>query len=183
MYYSGKALSHDSQEFRVLFDNYFPTLCLFAGKIINDKDAAKDVVQEVFIKLLGSDAMFENEKAIKAYLYVLTRNSCLDRIKKLKNGLMPIDIDSHDYSEESFLKDVVREETFRLLDIAIKELGAQSQQVVKLTMNQLSNKEIAEDLDISINTVKTLKLRSYNKIRKKLGGHFALILLSQLIFF
>ncbi len=179
MYYLGKTVNSNSSEFRVLFDNYFPTLCLFANRILNDRDSAKDIVQDVFVKLLGSDAMFENEQAIKAYLYILTRNGCLDNIKKGKNRFQSLDGKSFSYSESDFLDDVIREETFRLLDIAIKELGIQSQQIVKLTMNQLSNKEIADELSISVNTVKTLKLRAYKRLRGMLGHLLLMMILSK----
>lgn len=179
MHYLGKKVEYDSPDIKLLFNNYFPTLCLFSERILKDSDSAKDVVQDVFIKLLASDSTFENEKAIKAYLYVLTKNSSLDSIKKNRNSTQSISEELLSYSENDFLEDVVKEETFRQLDVAIKELGTQSQNVIKLTMNQLSNQEIAEELDISINTVKTLKLRAYKRLRELLGHQFMAIILAE----
>ncbi len=165
MYYLDKKVNYHSKEFKALFDAYFPTLCLFAGKILSDSDVAKDVVQEVFVKLLRSDTMFENEKAVRAYLYILTRNDCLDVLKKNKKMHQVMKENEELYAENDFLEDVVREETYRLLDQAIKELGVQSQKVIQLSLNQLTNVEIADELNISINTVKTLKLRAYKRLR------------------
>ena len=180
MYYLDKKVKYNSQDFKALFNAYFPALCLYAERIVSDSDAAKDVVQEVFIKLLKSNAMFENEKAIKAYLYILTRNSCLDSIKKSRNDLRLTNEELFSYSENEFLEDIVKEETYRLLDIAIKELGLQSQRIIQLSMNQLSNPEIAEELNISVNTVKTLKLRAYKKLRGILSHQFMTILMADL---
>ena len=138
MYYLDKKVKYNSQDFKALFNAYFPALCLYAERIVSDSDAAKDVVQEVFIKLLKSNAMFENEKAIKAYLYILTRNSCLDSIKKSRNDLRLTNEELFSYSENE------------------------------------------EELNISVNTVKTLKLRAYKKLRGILSHQFMTILMADL---
>ncbi|MEQ6119130.1 sigma-70 family RNA polymerase sigma factor [Reichenbachiella sp. MALMAid0571] len=177
MYYLDKKVKYNSPDFKALFNAYFPTLCLYAERIVSDSDAAKDVVQEVFIKLLKSDAMFENEKSIKAYLYILTRNSSIDSIKKNRNSLRLTDDEYFSYSENDFLEDIVKEETYRMLDVAIKKLGLQSQKIIQLSMNQLSNPEIAEELDISVNTVKTLKLRAYKKLKNILAHQLMSVIL------
>ncbi|MEQ9287247.1 MAG: sigma-70 family RNA polymerase sigma factor [Cyclobacteriaceae bacterium] len=181
MYYLEKRVKYNSPDFKALFNTYFPTLCLFAERILHDRDGAKDVVQDVFIKLLKSDAMFENEKALKAYLYVLTRNDCIDTIKKNRNTEYSVKDDNRVYSENDFLEDVVKEETFHLLDQAIKELGIQSQKIIQLSLNQLSNSEIADELDISVNTVKTLKLRAYKRLRSLLGHQLMAALIADFI--
>ena len=138
MYYEGKKVKHNSSEFRQLFDSYFPTLCLFADKILKDSDTSKDIVQEVFIKLLALDARFENEKAVKAYLYVLTKNACIDYLNKQRKKGEISEASLQDHSENQFLEEIVREETYRLLELAIRELAPQSQKVVELTLNQLT---------------------------------------------
>lgn len=56
-----------------------------------------------------------------------------------------------------FLKEVTRQETFRILHTAIDKLPAQSKQIIMLSMEGLSNAEVGEKLGISVNTVKTLK--------------------------
>ena len=178
MYYLGENINSESFFFKKLFESYFSTLCLFAQSILDDSDESKDVVQEVFLKLFNSKAIFDNEKAIKAYLYTSTRNGCLDALKANSKSFDLEDYQMSSYTENQFLIDVVKEETFRLLHIAIDQLSPQSQKTVELTMRSLSNKEIAHELGISINTVKTLKLRAYKKLRKILSPQFMGIILS-----
>jgi RNA polymerase sigma factor (sigma-70 family) len=59
-------------------------------------------------------------------------------------------------------------EVYQLLYDAINSLPPNGKQVIELSMDGLKNKEIAKSLNISVNTVKTLKLRAYKFLREKL---------------
>jgi len=162
----GKILAIDSTEFETFFKKYFPSIYIFAEKFTKDEMLAKDIAQEVFIKTWESSSDFENENALRAYLYLSARNQCINHLRKNKGkhaDESPID---HIYIEDNYLDEVVREETFRLLDIAIQHLPPQSKKVIELTLKGLGNLEIAEKLHISVNTIKTHKLRAYKTIRK-----------------
>lgn len=73
---------------------------------------------------------------------------------------------------------LIKEEAFRILDKAIKTLSPQTQQVLNLSLRGLSVKEIAKDLKISVNTVKTVKSRAYKLLRETYGKSFVAILLT-----
>lgn len=63
---------------RTIFRTYYKRLCLFAGKITGNQEEGADIVAEVFIKLFKKQADFETALNIKAFLYISTRNACLD---------------------------------------------------------------------------------------------------------
>ncbi|HON54007.1 MAG TPA: sigma-70 family RNA polymerase sigma factor [Bacteroidales bacterium] len=160
-------------EFKEIFKDFFPSQVIFASKIVKDDHLAEDVVQEVFLKLWRSEAFFQNEISFKAYLYLSTRNRCIDflRTKKIKTGNIELGLN---VEEEANI--VLKEEAFRLLDKAIANLAPQSQKIIKLSMQGFSIQEISEKLSISVNTVKTLKARAYKTLRNHLGEIFILML-------
>ncbi len=174
-----RIISGNNNYFKEIFDKYYPVMCVFANKLINDNELAKDLVQDVFIKILNVDIEFENEKALQAYLYVSTKNTCFTHLKKTKNISTVESAQVTIPSEKTVLNEILQQETYRLLEEAIKGLGEQSQKIIKLTLSGYTNKEAAKELNISINTVKTLKLRAYRILREKLGHQFVAILLTQ----
>lgn len=86
-------------------------------------------------------------------------------------------------AEQSFLNEVLREETYQLLREAIKGLSPQAARVVDLTLKGYSNQDISEELGVTINTVKTTKRRAYEALRKDLGHQFVMLLLTNFIQF
>jgi RNA polymerase sigma-70 factor (ECF subfamily) len=75
----------DSEAFRVLFERYRDrvysiALCFFDG----DESAAKDVTQEVFLKLMTNISQFQSRSEFFTWLYRLVTNACLDRKRALR---------------------------------------------------------------------------------------------------
>ena len=68
----------DQRALEELIRDYFPVLCRFAERYLPDSSLAKDVVQETFIKLWKGRGSFESVDALRGYLYVATRNGCLN---------------------------------------------------------------------------------------------------------
>lgn len=181
---AGKEIKYNSKEFNVLFERHFPSMYRLASKILKSKEKGKDVAQEAFIKLWQKDVEnFSDENALKAYLYVLVKNACISVIRK-ERKLVDVDIDHKLHvKNEAFLNEVLREETYKLLHEAIKELSPQAEKAVYLTLKGYSNKEIAEELNVTVNTVKTVKRRAYKLLRENLGHQFITIILTNFIQF
>jgi len=165
-------------DFRSIFDRYFPSLCVFANKFVNDEDLSKDMVQEVFLKVWNSATEFESDKSLKVYLYLATKNTCFDYLKKERRKNQTTDFDGDLYFDDDLvILDIIREETYRQLEEAIDHLPGKAKEVVRLNLKSLSNLEIAEELNVSINTVKTHKLSAFKKLREQLGKQYIVFLL------
>ena len=80
-------------------------------------------------------------------------------------------------SDHKFTGQVIEEETFNQLFTEIKNLPKSAQEIMVLALNGLKNQDIAEELGISLNTVKTQKKIAYSKLKDKLGPRFNAILL------
>lgn len=162
------------EKFKALFREYFSSLCVFACRYLSDPDLAKDAVHDVFTRLWESKGQLDQLLNEKSYLYTLVRNRCLDLLRnqtvRQKYANTP---DFTDKGNEEFLEaEILREETYRLLDRAINELPERSQEILRLKLKGFKNQEIAEKLNLSVNTVNTLKTNSYKILRKILKDKF-----------
>lgn len=181
---SGKTVKYNSLEFKGIFERLFPHMCMLGSRILGSDAKGKDVAQEAFVKLWEKDTEdFQSERALQAYLYVLVKNACISQLRKEKKYNSTTLEEGITVSQQSILNEILREETYRLLYGAIKELSPQAEQVVHLALKGYTNQNIADELDISINSVKTVKKRAYSKLRKTLGSQFVTILLTNFVHF
>ena len=72
---------------------------------------------------------------------------------------------------------MIEEEVYSIVYKAIDELAPRSKKVILLSLQELSNGEIAEQLGISINSVRTLKQNAYKKLKGLLRDYFYLLFL------
>jgi RNA polymerase sigma-70 factor (family 1) len=166
-----------------LFDTYYRSLCSFAYRYIEDNEMAEDIVQETFIYIWQNKPKFTDDIATKVYLYRTVKNKCLNKLNHFKVKAKAHDNIQGEIEESNlFESHFLHEETIRLFYQAIETLPDQSRAVIKLALNGLSNPEIAEDLGISVNTVKTHKKSAYSTLRIKLKDVFPLFLLYSDIF-
>jgi len=181
---SGKTIRFDSQAFKLLFDRLFPPMCLLASRILKDAEKGKDIAQEAFVKLWEKDQEnFISEQALRAYLYVLVKNACLNLIQK-ENRVQNSSVDAALHlPEKEFLNELLREETYQILRYAIKELSPQAGEVMNLMLHGFSNQDIADQMGVTINTVKTVKKRAYRALRDRLDDELVMVLFLNLINF
>jgi len=171
----------DRKAFREVFDNYFHALSAFGYKYVPDPPVVEDMVQESFISFWEKRDDFEHISAVKSFLYTSVRNKCLNHVKhqavrKKHEPALVYELES----EQNFSQHVIEEETFNLLLAEIKLLPESAMEIMILALNGLKNQEIADELNISINTVKTQKKIAYSKLKQKLEPRFEAVLLSLL---
>ena len=70
--------------FESVFHKYYASLCYFANKFVRDNEAARDIVQEVFLRFWESKGKFENQSALKSFLYNCVQNAALNYLEKLQ---------------------------------------------------------------------------------------------------
>lgn len=181
---AGNIIEYNSQAFKTIFLRLFPTMCTLASRILKDEDKAKDIAQEAFVKLWRNDTEeFTDENALRAYLYVLVKNACISLIRK-ENKISSSSLhDGLPIEERAILDEILREETYQLLRDAIEDLSPQASLVVNLALKGYSNLDIADELGVTLNTVKTVKKRAYKALRERLGHQFVTILLTSFIQF
>jgi len=168
----GKPQHMTSEKYKTLFDDLYPSLCLFANRYLKDLDTSKDVVQDVFIKTWERKVSHPNYNAIKSFLYTSVKNKSLDylRSKYHKNTIITPDTDFYKIqTKEHFLSEMVIVDVYANLESAMKSLPNKCEQILRFSLNEYTNNEIAEELSITINTVKTQKRIAYKKLRNALS--------------
>lgn len=163
-------------DFKKFFDDFYPILVVFANKFLNDQNKAEDVVQESFIYLYENKMNLNDIDRIKSYLYATARNKCLNILRH--NNIRKEYRDSVVEESELFYQEkLIENETYSLLLKAINKLPEQTANVVNLMLRGYKNIEIAEELDISVNTVRNLKQMAIKKLRLSLKEYMFLFVL------
>ncbi|MEO9802782.1 MAG: RNA polymerase sigma-70 factor [Reichenbachiella sp.] len=164
--------------FEHLFKTYYSGLVRFSEGILFDPFMAEDEVQQLFIYVWENVRKLEINTSLKAYLYQATRNRCLNRLKSIhvydKNKIL--------YREgilnSGELEYVEDEKTHQAIQAALKQLPDQQQQIARLKyLEGKKYAEVADVLNISVNTVKTQLSRAKAGLRKIMGRTLTCLLL------
>lgn len=158
-----------------LFKQYYPRLCHFAWQLLGDKELSEDVVQDAFMAYWKNrEAILENEVAIKNFLYSSVRNSCLNAFRRSKVMERYHQLHQEEAFEESqVMAKIIRTEVMDEILNVMQTLPEGCKEVFRLGyLEGLSNPQIAKQLEISVNTVKTQKQRGLNVLRAKLNPEF-----------
>jgi len=157
-----------------LFRQHYQELCFYAFKYVREFATAEDIVQDVFVKLLAQKSRPAMDHP-KYYLYTSVRNASLNRLKKNKPNL-PIEETERIAPEAiSIEEEMIESEQKLKLYKAIDRLPEQCKKIfLASNMNDLKYKEVAENLDLSINTVKTQMKKAYRILRDVLKDFYLL---------
>lgn len=159
---------------------YFPILCKFAERFLPDSSLAKDIVQETFIKLWQYEGSFETCQGLKSFLFVVTKNGCLNlqrgrarqKDKHTKSSTAENTLAESDYDEIARLEHLAR------INQVVQQMPRKMQSVFLLSFREgLSIPEIAGKLNISPKTVRNQKYKSLVVLRSVFSSSSASLLL------
>lgn len=167
-------MNFTEKDFENVFKEYFPFLCSFAKKYVEDLDDCKDIVHNVFLNLWQKQDQIDLSIPIKAYLFKAVHNKCLNHIRDRKkivkhdlekdNEAIPGYIDSRDYLEESELQERIVK--------AIDDLPDKTKRIFSLNrFDSKKYREIADIEGISIKTVEDQMSKALKLLREKLKDY------------
>ena len=156
----------DERAFKSIFDLFNKRLLYLAREIVPDAAVAEDLVQEAFVKLWDRRENFADLVAIKAFLYLCVKNSCRNEYKHAKVVDKYLSRQGAPIEEHVVISKIIEAEVFSGLYDAIERLPSGCRDVIYLGyFAEMSNQEVADALNVSINTVKTQKLRALRNLR------------------
>ncbi len=162
----------DEAAFTELFNRYDRLLFMYAYKKLQDIEEAKDVVQDVFVGLWNSRKGFTLQTSLTGYLYTSVRNKALNVFRdkdinaRYLNSLQQL-MDESDIRTDHLIRE---KDISALIDKEIAALPPKMREVFELRRKAfLSNKEIAEKLSLSDQTVATHMKRALKILRGRLG--------------
>lgn len=155
-----------------LYDNYYRALVNYGCQFV-ERESVEDIVQELFTVLWERRPRFNSIAQFSSYLYNTVHNSAFNHLRHqtvCNNYRQSIVENLQEFMLVDDISDVFnKEEIYRQLFAAIDELPPRQREVFLLCMEGKKNKEIAEQLDISAETVKVQKRRAIAQLRGKLS--------------
>ena len=169
--------------FEQLFKQHYRALCFHAMSLVNDLDASKDIVHDVFLSLWYHRDSIDFTRPMFPYLFNLTRNRALNYLehKKIQNN----HVRQHLADDPTYTlsDDPAREELLERILARIELLPERCSQVMKLSFIECKKyKEIAEELNISpvapvhtsVSTSRLIRHQSFLPLLNTLNLSFAL---------
>lgn len=178
-----KNTGFDSATFEIFFNENFSGLCAYCQYRFGfDIDLAKEAVHSGFIKLWENRETLSANLSVKAYLYTIVSNICLDILRhdkvKQKHEKHVIESALSDYNKNDF-DNTEFNELKNNIDKAVSELPEQMRTIFELSRYEgLKYSEIAAELSISIKTVETQMSRALVKLRSKLSWYLTCYLIA-----
>ena len=168
----------DESAFRIVFDLYSSKLYAFSYRFLKEKEPCQEVVQEVFLNLWINRAKLDTQYPIAPYLYTITRRLTLNVLRKVATSQcamnkmwLNVKKVSNETEEEVFLEDLSR-----FTEQVLSKMPKQQQLIFRMSRHQeLSYDEIAEELNISRNTVKNHLVAALKTLRTQFNKAFSIL--------
>jgi RNA polymerase sigma-70 factor (ECF subfamily) len=169
--------------FTQVFDHYRGIVYGTALKYLKSESASEEIVQDIFLKLWTKRAELPNVQNFNGFLFTMARNAILDKLRRLANEKTAQTILS---KQQSFTDNtdhrVLDNQYQQILEQAIDQLSPQQKQVFRLAkVEGYSYKEIAEELGISVLTVKVHMNKALQSLRDYLKGHMGSLIFIPLL--
>jgi len=170
-----KSINHkrifEGSTYEDVFHKYYGALVSYAVRFVSDDQASEDLVQDVFLRLLNKIRNNEELNDVRSYLYRSVKNQCINYNKHMlvRDKYEADNADGID-NEDNYIDAAIRTEVYRQLNEALKKLPPQTQKIFRLVLDGLTSKEIAEDLQLSVETVKTQRKRAKMMLKQHLGN-------------
>jgi len=163
-----------NKAFNLVFDAYWSALYKKAYKKVNCSELAQDLVQDVFVSLWDKIELLDAEGSVLAYLFAILRNKILKLYEKdevrlryalsVSSRAVPADVHAQNSILEKELKNIIDAEVERM-PLRMKEIYLLKRE------DDLSIRQIAEDLSLSEQTVKNQLQMAYQRLRLRVKAY------------
>lgn len=151
-----RLIGGDEDAFCELYATYKNRLIYFAMRFLKSREYAEDVFQDAFTVVWQSRRFINPDASFSSYLYTIMRNRILNQLRnaaneeKLKESILS---QALDYTEDT-KREVMLNDLKSLISNALQQLTPRQREIFEMSREaQLSHKEIADKLGISVNTV------------------------------
>jgi RNA polymerase sigma-70 factor, ECF subfamily len=171
----------DERAFGELISRYESKVYSLALRMVRNPEDAEDVLQDTFLRAYRGIKSFQGASTFSTWIYRITANSALMRLRKKQ--LPTVSIEDADERETPVniadwtpgpVEQLLSQELQHEMDEAIEALPPEFRQVFILRdVEEMSNAEVAEILDLSVAAVKSRLHRARLKVRNRLAGYFS----------
>ncbi len=179
----------DMQAFRAIYDQHYPMLCRFAYQFLNDRGLAEEIVDDTIFYLWEHRQELVIHHSIRSYLMISVKNRCLNELHSLRHRSQMAfssitNQENCEFLDAVFVDDqhpmgmLIEKELEERIRFHINTLPEECRRV--FVMSRFENKkyrEIADELGISINTVKYHMKNALAYLEKHLDPYMRIVLL------
>lgn len=170
----------DHKAFGWAFDSFFEPLCRYSFSITHNSDDAQDIVQKVFCKLWDQHAELDIKTSLKSYLYRIVHNESLNFVhQSTKRAEINYEISNEWGESGNHVSDYIHTtELQNVLTSAIGNLTPKCREAFEMSrLQQKSYTEIAQQMNISVNTVENHISKALRHLRIALNDYLVLFTL------
>jgi RNA polymerase sigma-70 factor (ECF subfamily) len=172
LYIVKKMIEGDVDSFKYFFDRYYDDLCNFVHVYLHDQAWSEEIVQDIFVYFWENKEKLQINTSVKSFLFSASKFKSLNLLRDTKTQKRIVEkigkteplITSEE--EDSYLD---TNEFKKILDAAVDQLAPKCREIFLLSkFEDLSNREIAEKLGISVKTVENQMTIALKKLREYL---------------
>lgn len=168
-----KVLTGDMEAFEQLIETHQSRVFLTCLRFMKNEHDAKDMAQEVFIKIFNRLGDFKFKSSFSTWLYTLCTSTCLDQLRKQKRIIL-VDIQNIQSTDSS----VTPEDLFEskeLKELIMSEIEKYDEKTVKVMKRRIFDKEpygkIAKESDIPVSSARTYFSRGRKKLTESIKAY------------
>ena len=176
--------NHSRKAFDEIYRIYAKRLFAYCKQYTKRTEDAEEIVQDVFVRLWNSRTIIRQEDSLRSLLFIMSKHSLINAYRANLNSLVYEDY--VDYQAELVVDDIANmfeyDEFIRELKRALGTLPATQRKVIELSrLQELSNKEIAQELSLSEQTVKNQLSLGLKALRSELKRFPAILFLLSIL--
>ena len=156
----------DEDALKEIFDIYYESLCVYSVQITEQESESEDIVQDLFIRIWVKK-LYRNITHLHTYLFLAVRNESIKYAKQNNSyeDIKDLEELAYDSWDDNFAEEAIAEKRNKLND-TLQQLSPKEYQVLtEIIVNDKHYQEVADEMHISINTVKTHLKRAMKTLR------------------
>ena len=156
----------DKNAMRIIFNLYHRSLCYFANQATHNRERSEEIVADAFLKLWQTNNDFDALTGIKLFLFMMVRNGCSNYWRPRAGNEANKEIGKLSEVDENFIENkMIKAGVLQIFLEEIDKLSPLRQKIFQMSfLDELSIFEIAEKLQVTVDTVRVHKAKALHTI-------------------
>lgn len=178
---SKRIRENDEKAFEIVFHAWYASLVRFCNEYVLEVETARNIAQSVYMKLWERRHLIDENASLKAFLYTMARNECLSYLKHLKAEAKFFKNSTGRFADQMLAFDALNELDFARIDLdkieimveqTVAALPDRCREVFVMSRyHNLKNREIAEQLGITVKAVEANLTRALKTLKENLKDY------------
>lgn len=158
----------DNTALKEVFDTFYTALCVYSVQFTEDETESEDIVQDMFVRI-WERRLYMNIHNLRTYLFLSVRNASIAAARRrfLRNDIEPLEELSYTSADEAYDDEAIADRHRRLVESLARLSPKEYTVLTEIIVNNKQYKQVAVEMNISVNTVKTHLRRAMQALRKE----------------